>query len=140
MAGRKGRSGPNRKPTKLRILEGNRSRTPIPAEVEPDGDAIRPTRFRNPMERTSWDKLVPPLAAVGLATSADQEMLERMVYWHAIHIHFAYSNHADFGLSERAFKQFERIASQFGMTPSARAGLHVGNKGRSENATQKYLA
>ena len=139
MAGVKGKSGPRRKPTKLRILEGNRSRTPIPKEVLPTADAKKPSRFKTPLEKKAWEKLTPPLFACGLATNADQEMLERMCYWWAVHIEHAYMNPPDLINSERAFKQFDRIAGRFGMTPSDRAGLDV-TREQPKDDTERFLA
>lgn len=132
-------SGRLKKPTTIRIAEGNRSRTPIPDEVRPSDKAKKPKRFKSPLEKRAWEKLTPPLFDMGLATNADQEMLERMCYWWAEHFRYAYGDQADFGKSERAFRQFERISAKFGMTPSDRAGLSVNDKPK-KNEVERFLA
>lgn len=69
-----------RKPATIRTLEGNRSRTPIPREVEPIGRPACPADL-SADEQARWHAVVRSLPD-GLLTAADDQVLERMaVAW-----------------------------------------------------------
>jgi P27 family predicted phage terminase small subunit len=69
-----------RKPALIRKLEGNRSRTPIPREIEPPGRPRCPAALTAD-EAGRWRDVVASLP-VELLTRADEQVLERMaVAW-----------------------------------------------------------
>ena len=72
--------GAPRKPAKIREIEGNRSRTPIPKEVNGRG-LPQPPKTLNKAELELWHHVCESLP-LGLLTSADEAALERMaVSW-----------------------------------------------------------
>jgi P27 family predicted phage terminase small subunit len=71
---------PHRKPAKIRELEGNRSRTPIPRDVKGIGRPVAPGHLTSE-QRERWDDVVGSLP-VDLLSRADVAVLERMaVAW-----------------------------------------------------------
>ena len=64
------------KPTKLKALEGNRGRRPLP-ENEPEPDNIIPDMPKtiDTDAQKTWKKLAPMLKRIGLVTEADGDML-----------------------------------------------------------------
>jgi|SRR5215203_1426363 len=74
-------AGP-RKPAKIRHLEGNRSQTPIPREIEPQGRPRCPGHLTE-AEQARWKDIVASLP-VEVLTRADEQVIERMaVAWTA---------------------------------------------------------
>lgn len=74
-------AGP-RKPAPIRQLEGNRSRRPIPREIEPEGRPRCPEHLTDE-QKARWEDVVRSLP-IGLLTRADEQVLERMaVAWAA---------------------------------------------------------
>ena len=138
------RKGRKKKPTKLKALQGNPGHRPLPAhEAEPPGKVKRPygLKTHEPEIAKIWDKWAPSLLAVGLLTAADIPAFLFMAqhYWIA---NYAVGRAKAEGLTrydenhvERkhpllqvwrdnsaAFRQW---CTEFGMTPSSRAGLTV---------------
>jgi phage terminase small subunit len=73
-----GQRGPAPKPTDLRILEGNPSRRPLPANEPqyPAGLPLKPKRMSSGAKRI-WDQLVDEMAGAYVLRSVDQRAL-----WH----------------------------------------------------------
>jgi P27 family predicted phage terminase small subunit len=60
------------KPTKLRILEGNRGKRPLPAgEPEPDPSMPSPPDFLGEYALEVWNLLAPKLSEAGILTAVD---------------------------------------------------------------------
>jgi phage terminase small subunit len=73
-----GKRGPQPKPTELRILEGNPSRRPLPAN-EPQyaaGLPLKPKRM-SPGATRIWDDLIGDMASAYILRSVDQR-----AFWH----------------------------------------------------------
>src|SRR5215831_5793220 len=60
------------KPPQLRLVGGNAGKRPIRRSPQPKGVAARPPGL-SPAARREWDRLKPPLAALGLLTPADAQ-------------------------------------------------------------------
>src|SRR5215203_7192989 len=74
-------AGP-RKPAKIREMEGNRSRSAIPREIEPQGRPRCPGHLTE-AEQARWQDVVASLP-VEVLTRADEQVIERMaVAWTA---------------------------------------------------------
>lgn len=71
--------GRPRKPTALKVLEGNPGKRPLP-ESEPRPDALQspqtPPRTLTPGAAAEWRLIAPGLAGMGLLTTLDQGALE----------------------------------------------------------------
>lgn len=77
-----GRRGPPKKPTKLRLLEGNPSKRPINHD-EPQPPAVRQAKapkFLNTTAQTEWNRLAPELIDLGLLTTLDFGLLTMLCH------------------------------------------------------------
>ena len=70
------KSGPTRKPTKLKILEGNPGKRPLPTnELDPEPFLAPCPTFIKGAGRKEWKRLAPELYNLGLLTKIDQAAL-----------------------------------------------------------------
>ena len=131
------------KPTKLKVIEGNRGKRPLPKnEVEPGtaGAAKCPAHIKG-IARAEWQRIAPELHRLGLLTMADRGTLEAYVT--------AYAGYRDalehvqsegavqvtqtgyqqlsgwMSVLQKCRQEMIRYAAHFGMSPSSRAGLSV---------------
>jgi P27 family predicted phage terminase small subunit len=135
-----GKRGPARKPTELRILDGERpyrtnTSEPAPAEVE-----IRVPTWLSPKARRLWRALAPDLRRKGVLTHWDTELLAQFCHA-AVRAREAAAHIAREGeviVTERgrvrspwclAWKDsvdvMARLGARFGLTPSDRGGLSL---------------
>src|SRR3990167_926057 len=69
--------GPTKKPTKLRILEGNRSKRPLPSnEPQPKPSMLACPAYIKGAARKEWQTITPELYVLGLLTKIDHAVLE----------------------------------------------------------------
>jgi P27 family predicted phage terminase small subunit len=69
-------AGRRAKPTKLRILEGNRSKTPLPrGEPQPAQELPAPPAHLTAIALAEWHRLAPELHRIGVLTVVDQSCL-----------------------------------------------------------------
>lgn len=69
-------SGPPRKPTRLRILEGNPSKRPLPNnEPQPDPTMPECPDWLMADAKEEWHRVAPELHRIGLLTIVDQTAL-----------------------------------------------------------------
>lgn len=138
-----GQRGPAATPTKLKLLRGNPGRRPInDAEPEPlPGPMARPP-WLSKLAAEEWDRVAPHLEAMRTVTAADVTALavycEAVARWRQLAEvvassppvirnresgilvkNPAYSQIRDAAIEVRMF------AREFGLTPSARAGIRV---------------
>lgn len=158
------RPGPRNKPTALRLVEGNRSKRPIP-ENEPEfaipTDMPDAPPFLDPLAREEWDRVAPELYGIGLLTIPDtgtlaaycmsysrwraaEEALQREAKTNDKALHGAaliktkegnLIQHPLVGVANMARRDMVRFAAEFGLTPSARANL--GNPGTGGGSKTK---
>ncbi|MGF6986534.1 P27 family predicted phage terminase small subunit [Paraburkholderia atlantica] len=137
-----------RKPTALRIVEGNRSRRPLPKnEPQPRRGIPKPPAHLDAYAIDEWRYITPELDAIGLLTSIDgatlaaycmcvsrwrqaeeaiQRMKKRDQLTSALMIKTTNGNAIQnplIGVANRAMLMAIRFASEFGMSPVARARL-----------------
>lgn len=162
------RRGPKRKPTALRVIEGNRSHRPIP-EGEPEfslpDDVPVPPDFLDAYGREEWDRIAPELYAAGLITVVDTGTLaaycEAYATWRAAVVELqrqAKVNDKTLagaalvktksgnviqnplrGVANTARAAMVRIAAEFGLTPSSRANLEGSKRGDEDPAEAKFF-
>src|SRR3990167_9530086 len=66
-------SGRKPKPTRLKVLEGNPGKRPLPAdEPEPRMLSIECPEMLQGEARVEWERLAPELSALGLLTTVDR--------------------------------------------------------------------
>ena len=130
------------KPTRLRVLEGNPGRRPLPAN-EP-----QPTRRAPPMPehlgaeaRGEWKRVAPKLAELGVLTEVDRTTLaaycqawDRLVKAERELAKNGMVTARKDGyllvspwvtIANQASKEMRAYAVEFGLTPAARSRLHI---------------
>lgn len=139
-----GKRGPKPQPTALRLLRGNPGKRPI-NEAEPKFDLTntRPPKGVTKEGRRKWRELVSRLQAKGLFTDADRDLLhnyvvaferwmdaERVLTEEGTTVSHIDTNgnsvlrrRPEVDISRIYQTQMYRIASEFGMTPSARSRI-----------------
>lgn len=138
-----GKRGPPKKPTALRLIQRGNPRQRRLAESEPTRllvDASKsPPHLRGRVERATWRRVAPQLAALRILGESDVEMLVLYCETYARY-KLALAEVARDGLSvigsrggrikhpslragEEALVQMRQMLAQFGMSPSSRAGV-----------------
>ena len=135
-------TGRKRKPTKLRILQGNPGKRPISeAEIRPESKIPdTPTELEG-VALDEWHRITVLLDAVGLLADLDRTALlayciEYARYLDAVEKIKATSSivkapsgypmvNPYLSIANQALKQVRGLLSEFGMTPSSRSGLQV---------------
>lgn len=121
-----GRRGRPKKPTELRVLEGThrKDRHGDPAEeVRPLASTSDPPPHLTGIALEMWRALAPELVRLKLLTKIDRPQLEHLCICYQTMRESASDSIAWF----KAAAALDRIARQFGMTPSARAGMRAEN-------------
>jgi P27 family predicted phage terminase small subunit len=142
-----GRRGPPPEPTNLRLMRGDPSKKGVNhTEPKPPEAAIDAPRWLPAAARDKWQELAPKLRGMGVFTVADTDALEQYVAayveWRK-HLAICLSggdvitmHHPDGSvryaqvspsavLVQRHGQTMQRLAREFGMTPSARSSLHT---------------
>jgi len=134
-----------RKPSKLKLLEGNRGRRPISSEPEPMPGAPPMPPGMPSAAQTLWKHLVPELEALGLLTLVDGGALEgacraiaqgraadKAIEKLQKRIGSGRSEEHDFyrlsilnAVSRKAWGQYRAFCIEFGLTPASRTRLAV---------------
>ncbi len=124
-----------RKPDALKLTDGTADRDGDLADVVlPPGVPSKPDSLSKHAGEL-WDAIVPGLIECGAVAAIDGTMLAAMAEWHARYRQWAGPLDAgepdDDGSRRRlmgacaAWKQFEGLASKFGLSPGDRARLRV---------------
>lgn len=126
--------GRPRKPTALRILEGNRGKRPLPKdEPVPTGHAVKPTWVKGRAAKF-WAEYAPRFEQLGTLTDADETEFGRWCVLMAQLV--ADSDDFPAGLHAR----LDALAGKFGMDPSSRARLGGLGKKPKKNAFAELTA
>ena len=117
-----------RKPTALKLLDGNPGKRPIEDEVQPTKAAsIKAPKSLGKHGLAMWRRVAPELQEMGLWPIVDREALE-----HGCVLHQAFKNaqaDGDFDRMMRSTQAFRLWIKEFGFTPVSRAGLKSPDKG-----------
>jgi len=147
------KSGPPRKPTSLRVLEGNPSKRPLPkGEPKPASAVPAPPLWLDDHARAEWGRIVPELNALGLLSCLDMSSLVGYVTtWSEFvqaereiaeyrdanggRITFTTPNGAlqqipAVGVRNKAARLLLAFAAEFGLSPSARAAIDMSKLGQ----------
>lgn len=143
-----GKRGPPPKPTRLRVIQGNPGRRPLPKkEAQPElGIPERPSHL-DAIASAEWERVADELHQVGLLAKIDSSMLaaycQAYARWRTAEESIARMARNDphtqgliiktgngnavqnplVGVANRALQIMMRAAGEFGMTPSARARI-----------------
>jgi len=149
-----GKRGPRKQPTVLRLLRGNpggRGKN-LDEPVPPHGKIVAPKHVQGDALK-KWNELVAKLTAMSVMTVADTDTLARYCVYHEQWL--KYADQVRRGLDVFIIKDdagkvryiqstpaatmfvklgaaMLRIEQEFGLTPSARAGLSVTSKKESD--------
>jgi len=139
MAGVKGRSGGhNRKPTVLRLLQGNPGRRPLNKdEPQPMPALLKCPTHLHAEARKEWQRLAPQLYELGLLTELDHAALEMLCWSWSVWVKASQQLVAEgltvvdrngvtrvspwLKIEAEAQKQLRALCAEFGMTPSSRS-------------------
>ena len=128
----------HKKPTALKLLDGNPGRTPIAKnEPRPLPASIEPPDGMTGKALAMWERLAPELERLGMWTICDIESLEHGCKLHQMAMDAFDRDAVDaFG---KLSTQYRMWAREFGFTPSSRAGLGVPGK-KSDNPFDRFKA
>lgn len=155
--------GPKPKPTALRLLDGGRSTT---VSTEPvftaPAEMPEPPFYLNTEAADEWRRVVPDLYTTGVYTTVDQTMLAAycMAYsrWvraemdldrmaavdpttHGVMMKTTNGNAIQnplVGVASTARRDMQRLAAEFGLTPSSRTQLTVDPNASRDATAQKW--
>jgi P27 family predicted phage terminase small subunit len=154
-----------RKPTALRIIEGNKEKRPLPKnEVKPRRGVPLPPAHLDAYALEEWNRITPELEAIGLLTTIDgitlaaycqcvsrwrqaEEAIQRMkkkdALTSALMIKTSNGNAIQnplIGVANRAMHMAIKFAAEFGMSPAARARLAaLPDEGHSPTRKESYF-
>jgi P27 family predicted phage terminase small subunit len=128
-------------PTRLKLLRGNPGKRPLnDKEPRPDGAPVCPDWLDGEAQR-EWDRVVPRLVRLGLATELDQALLAAYCagwsQWRRATEVVAREGatyttggglvrrRPEVAIAQEAGRQLERLAARFGFSPADRARLAV---------------
>ena len=149
--------GPPRKPTRLKLLEGNPGHqklnkhepapllaTPVPPEwLKEDG-------------LSEWNRIVPELDRLGMLTVVDQGALEGAcaAYGQAVKCHKYLEQHGltmsvgdggyeqqrpEVSIEQKAWTLYRGFTAEFGLTPSARGKLSIGDQQKKRDSVEDAM-
>lgn len=146
---------PNRKPTRLKIIEGNRGKRPLPEnEPMPKAKAPKCPPDISPTAKRAWNRLAPKLERLGLLTEVDGDTFASLcqIRAHLVTIHrrlrrkdqplvivcektdkngntWTERKPNPYVILEKQFyRLFRPYAADFGLTPRGRVGLAASGK------------
>jgi len=130
-----------RKPAKLRLLQGNAGHRMVPTEPVAPPEIPKPPGYLSAAARREWRHTAPLLKANGLIAMQDRELFAR---WCTLVAKIsAYEKQLELetptvtaqsgysmpnpliGIINAASKQLVGLGDRFGLNPKARAGQHV---------------
>lgn len=154
-----GKAGRKRKPTQLRVIEGNAGHRPIPESPQvPERDLPDPPRFLHKFAREEWKRLANDLYDMGVLSFIDRAGFAaycqayarwRMAEEAIAAVQKANATDATFSLlakttngnviqhplvstANAAMRDMTKLAAEFGLTPSGRAGIE-NKRGQQED-------
>ena len=128
------------KPTKLRILQGNPGKRPLP-KAEPQPTIGIPTRpeWLSPEAKREWTRVVGELAELGLLAKIDRALISAYcqcwgMYVSAIRAIDCYgmtfetpngyiAQRPEVGIALRNLEKMNQLSAKFGFTPSDRSKM-----------------
>lgn len=143
-------------PSKLKLLRGNPGKRPI-NENEPKPEAAIPDipPELDAVAAAEWERVCPELAAIGVLTKLDRSALsaycQSWSQWlHAIEKMKTHGpvvkapsgfpiQNPYFAIANSALKQMKAFLTEFGMTPSSRSRISVGDNPPAEDDEERFF-
>lgn len=158
-----GARGPKTQPTNLRVLFGNRGHRPInELEPKPPSDKPDPPSWLKGFALEEWHRLAGTLHAIGTLTAVDQSMfaiyceafgrwrqavddLDRIAAMDA-QTHGIVLTTRDGNMIQNPLvgavnvlrRDVQRLAAEFGLSPSARTQIEAGARSANDPIMRKY--
>jgi P27 family predicted phage terminase small subunit len=147
--------GRKRKPTALKLLQGNPGKRPIRQdEPKPEVCVPDPPDHLSNVAKEHWKLIGEQLAEVGILTRIDSDALALYCEAYARWVH-ANQQLQQFGplvkapsgypmqspflaIANKAFDQLRAMLTEFGMTPSSRTKVHAA-KPDEDDAMERFL-
>jgi len=154
----------NKKPTKLKILQGNPGKRPLPIEPHPKEIMPRMPKEIDREAKKAWKALAPTLVKLGLLCETDglsfgflcqlrsrlkeciektnslSSLIDEKSYIDKIgEEHITCRINAYVLAEERFFKLFRAYAADFGLTPKGRTGLGIDLTGTKAGSLEGLL-
>ena len=149
------------KPTKIKILEGNRGKRPLP-ENEPRPQPVAPEcpDWLCEEAKEEWNRVAPPLERLGLLTEidmtalvgyceawADYKKAKKFIQKHG-EVYPIKTNEGEVkylqqvpqvAIANRAMKLVQSLCAEFGMTPSARGRMSIKGADNNDDEMENLL-
>jgi len=150
------KTGRPRKPTALKVLEGNPGQRPLPQNEPKPAPVVnipKPPPWLNSNGKKAWKRLAPELQRLGLLTVVDLEAFAAACQSYGIWVEcerffkkknpetgepygrtYEYTNKAgetneiarpQVKIGQKAIEHFRSFMTEFGLSPSSRAGIEV---------------
>lgn len=151
-----GQRGPAPKPTRLRIIEGNRSKRPLPKD-EPQPQVGRPQypRWLISEARSEWKRIVPELMRLGLLTLIDRAALagycQAYARWQQAEriltkegLTFVGDNgdikqRPEVAIAQKSLQQVKAFCQEFGLTPASRTRISAPKQPEKEDPMGRFI-
>lgn len=142
-------AGRPRKPTNLKLLEGNPGKRPLPKnEPRPKPVAPKCPTHLSAQAKREWKRISVDLETLGLLTQIDMAALaaycmaygrwvesENMIRKHGMLVKSpnGYPMQSPYlAIANKAVEQMKGFLTEFGMTPSSRSRLSINDKGQED--------
>lgn len=156
-----GLRGPAKRPTNLKILNGNPGGKKLPTnEPKPKTVAPRRPKWLTGEGRKMWERLSDKLEALGLLTEVDGEAfaaacqswkiylfcIEKIETEGPVHTYTNRTGHENliespyFSVGRKALDQFKAFCREFGLTPASRAALSIEKPKAEDNLMADFMA
>jgi phage terminase small subunit len=141
MGGKRGR--PRTPTSKLRLAGTFRPDRHTRSEPKPDGEPYKIAELSG-AALVLWDRVVPELTRMKIATALDSAELLAMCEWWGEYRMLQHNKKLEpykrMCAMAAAYKQFRTIASRFGLTPADRAGLDIDGDDQETNPFAAFVA
>lgn len=147
------------KPTKIKILEGNRGKRPLnknePDPILANDNEMAPPGWLLDEAKTEWERIVPELARLGLFTKIDRTALVGYCQSWARYVEAEkfLSNHAttfetdkgyiaqvpQVSIAQKYLKLCHTLMTEFGFTPSSRGRMQLPGDLKDEDPMEKWF-
>jgi P27 family predicted phage terminase small subunit len=147
-----------KKPTKLKILEGNPGKRRLPKnEVDPKLDLPKCPTWVCKEGKKEWKKMIPILHRLGLLTEIDTSAFQAYCHCYGKWVEgekiiaaqgsigitdkgYQYQK-PQFGITQKYLKMMSHYLAKFGMSPADRAGLEIEvDHDKEIDKIKKYLS
>jgi len=141
--------GPPRKPTKLKLIEGNPGKQKLHREPQPDLGSTPCPSHLPPLGKKMWKHLVQHLDALNLLAKLDSTILEGIcvAYARAVEADTILSRDGltfqsgdnyrqqrpEVAISHNCWRRVKEFATEYGMTPASRGKLSSGSPNEEDD-------